>query len=291
MGYSIHFRSIPPSHSPSPSLFRDPSHEQLLDQEVQSLLALGAVEEVPQEFRGKGFYSRYFLVPMAKGGLRPILDLREFNKYIVNLKFLMVSLTTIIPSLDPGDWYAALSMKDMYFHILITPTPRGFLCFMVGKTYYQFTALPYGLCTAPCIFTKCMAVMAAFLRRHHVHIFPYLDDRLIWGRSRQHVQSQVQIVTDTFTHLGIMINISKSVLSPIQTIEFIGAVLDANQAMAFLPEARHLAIAGIITSLFKFPTTTARQCLRLLLYLRGAARQAKTQASTDMVGVSLPTGT
>ncbi|KAG6937621.1 ORF I polyprotein, partial [Chelydra serpentina] len=126
-----------------------PSHEQLLYQEVQALLELGAVEEVPQEFRGKGFYSRYFLVPKAKGGLQPILDLRNLNKYIVNLKFHMVSLATIIPSLDPGDWYAALDMKDAYFHISITPAHRRFLRFVVCKTHYQFTALPFGLCTAP----------------------------------------------------------------------------------------------------------------------------------------------
>ncbi|XP_065276718.1 deleted in malignant brain tumors 1 protein-like [Emys orbicularis] len=58
-----------------PILDLDPCHERLLLQEVQSLLALGAIEEVPQEFRGKRFYSRYFLIPKAKGGLQPILDL------------------------------------------------------------------------------------------------------------------------------------------------------------------------------------------------------------------------
>ncbi|KAM7182065.1 uncharacterized protein RBU57_000616 [Macrochelys suwanniensis] len=262
--YSIHFRSTPPSHPPSPSLFRDPSHKQLLIQEVQALLALGAVEEVPQEFRGKGFYSRYFLVPKAKGGLRPILDLRNLNKYIVNLKFCMVSLATIIPSLDPGHWYAALDMKDAYFHISIALPHRRFLRFVVHKTHYQFIALPFGLCTAPRVFTKCMAVVAAFLCRHHIHVFPYLDDWLIRGRSRQQVQAHMRMVTDTFNCLGIMLNVSKSVLLPTQSIEFIGAVLDANKAQAFLPEARRLALVDIITNLRMFPTTTARQCFKLL---------------------------
>uniref|UniRef100_A0A8C0GFF7 Serum amyloid A protein n=1 Tax=Chelonoidis abingdonii TaxID=106734 RepID=A0A8C0GFF7_CHEAB len=48
-----------------------------------SLLEIGAVEEVPQELRGKGFYSRYFLIPKAKGGagdmLRAYSDMREAN--------------------------------------------------------------------------------------------------------------------------------------------------------------------------------------------------------------------
>ncbi|KAG6926676.1 hypothetical protein G0U57_011602, partial [Chelydra serpentina] len=134
----------------------------------------------------------------------------------------------------------------------------------VCKTHFQFTALPFGLCTAPRVFTKCMAVVAAFLRRHHIHVFPYLDDWLVRGRSRQQVQMHVQMIRDTFSHLGIILNTSKSVLEPTQSIQFIGAVLDATRARVFLPEARRLAIVDLITSLRRFPTTTARQCLQLL---------------------------
>lgn len=57
VGYSIQFCSLPPSRPPSLSSFRDPSHEQLLLQEMRLLLALGVIEEVPQEFKAKGFYS------------------------------------------------------------------------------------------------------------------------------------------------------------------------------------------------------------------------------------------
>lgn len=98
-GYSIQFCALSPSQPPSPSLFRDSSHEQLLIQEVQLFLALGAVEEVPLEHRGKGFYSRYFLIPKA----RPMLDLRDLNKFVRKLRFHKVSLASIIPSLDPAD--------------------------------------------------------------------------------------------------------------------------------------------------------------------------------------------
>lgn len=57
--------SVPPSHPPFLSLFRDPSHKHLFAQEVQGLLRLGAVEEVPAEQRERGFYSQYFLIPKA----------------------------------------------------------------------------------------------------------------------------------------------------------------------------------------------------------------------------------
>lgn len=37
------------------------------------LLHLGAVEEVPEEYGGRGFYLQYFFIP-EKGDLCPILD-------------------------------------------------------------------------------------------------------------------------------------------------------------------------------------------------------------------------
>lgn len=263
-GYSIQFSSLLPHQPPTPALFRDPSHKQLLTQEVKYLMEAGAVEEVPQELRGTGFYSRYFLIPKAKGGLRPILDLRQLNKFVRKLKFRMVSLSSIIPSLDPGDWYAALDLKDAYFHIAIIHRHHRYLRFVMAGTHLQFTVLPFGLSAAPRVFTKCMAVMAAFLRRQGIQVFPYLDDWLIKGRSRGQVETQVSFIRQTFLDLGLLLNKAKSTLSPTQQIEFIGAVLDSTHARAYLPESRFHAISELILDLHHAPVTTAQVCLRLL---------------------------
>ncbi|KAG6937400.1 ORF 3, partial [Chelydra serpentina] len=218
----------------------------------------------PRELRGKGFYSRYFLIPKSKGGLHPILDLRGLNKFMVKLKFRMLSLGTIIPSMDHGDWYAALNMKDAYFHIAIYPPHRRFLRFVVGQRHFQFTVLSFGLSTTPRVFTKCMAVVAAALRRQRVQVFPYLDDWLIRGNSSSQVQSHIRTAMGMFKRLGLLLNVEKSTLEPTQRLDFIGAVLDSTLARAFLPEARFQALITIIRSLQSFPTSTARCCLSLL---------------------------
>ncbi|XP_074872884.1 uncharacterized protein LOC142024640 isoform X1 [Carettochelys insculpta] len=59
-GYMIPFQSLPPPKPPTQS-FRDPSHKTRLKQEVDHLIFIGVVERVPEQFQGKGFYSRYFL--------------------------------------------------------------------------------------------------------------------------------------------------------------------------------------------------------------------------------------
>lgn len=147
----------------------------------------------------------------------------------------MVTLGTIIPSLDPRDWFATLDMKDAYFHIMIYPPHRRYLRFVVNYQHYQFTVLPFGLSTAPRVFTKCMAVVAAALRRRRIHVYPYLNDWLVRRTSQQLVAQQMAEILGLFQHLGLTINAEKSTLTPTQRIEFIGAVLDSNLARACLP--------------------------------------------------------
>ncbi|KAG6935944.1 ORF V, partial [Chelydra serpentina] len=194
----------------------------------------------------------------------PILDLRGLNKFMVKLKFRMLSLGTIIPSMDPGDWYAALDMKDAYFHIAIYSPHRRFLRFVVDQRHFQFAVLPFGLSMAPHVFTKCMAVVAAALRRQRIQVFPYLDDWLIRGNSSSQVQSHILTALSMLNQLGLLLNVEKSTLEPTQRLDFIGAVLDSTLARGFLPEAYFQALVTIIRGLQSFPTSTACSCLSLL---------------------------
>ncbi|KAG6931390.1 hypothetical protein G0U57_001825 [Chelydra serpentina] len=130
----------------------------------------------------------------AKGGLRPILDLQNLNEYLKKLKFRMVSLASIIPSLDLGDWHVALDLKGPHFHRERFQGHRRFLQFTVGPDRYQFVVLPFGLATAPRVFAKCMSVVAAYLRRRGIQISPYLNDWLVKGCSRSQVQRDVVVL-------------------------------------------------------------------------------------------------
>lgn len=70
----------------------------------------------------------------------------------------------------------ALDLKDAYFHIPIRPAHRWYLCFQLNSQHCQFKVLPIGLTTAPRVFTKCLAIVAAHLRKDRIHVFPYIAD-------------------------------------------------------------------------------------------------------------------
>ncbi|KAG6935820.1 ORF I polyprotein, partial [Chelydra serpentina] len=167
----------------------------------------------------------------------------------------MVTLATIIPPLDSRDWCAALDLQDAYFHITLHPAHRPFLRFTVGSNHYQYRVLPFGLSTAPCVFSKTLVVVAAYLRRKGVIIFPYLDDCLLKGASRQETTGMLKTTINLFHQLGLQINKKKSTLEPTQRLEFIGADLDSIQAKALLPNHRFMTLTNLISTVTISPQT------------------------------------
>lgn len=132
---------------------------------------------------------------------------------------------------------------------------------------YQFTVLPFSMSAAPQVFTKCMAVVATFLRKRQVLVFPYLDDCLVRGRSTVQVELHVSMIRCTFNRLDLLLNVQKSTLFPTQRREFIGAVLDSGQVRAFLPESRFQTMHDILEGFRQYPTITAKNCLTLLSHM------------------------
>ena len=67
-----------------------------------------------------------------------------------------------------------------------------YLRFTVGQEHFQFAILPFGLTSAPRVFMKVMAVVAAYLRRSGVPAFHYLKDWLLKVCSPQAVVTHLQ---------------------------------------------------------------------------------------------------
>lgn len=165
--------------------------------EVQFLLVKLAIEPVPSEHHGTGFYSRYFLVPKPDGGVHPILDLRDLNTFLRVTKFRMTSLQSIFPFLHQG----------AYFHVSIHPSCRRFLRFVIGGLHYQYVVLLFGLSTSPRVFSKCVIVIATHLRLQGIRIFQYLDDWLLVAPSelslRAHLRDTLNLLpTGARSELG-----------------------------------------------------------------------------------------
>ena len=184
-GLTLAFTTEPPSgpHFRETPVPEDPALRQVLEQELHDLLLKRAVIRCGDRYVPK-FSAVFFMTPKKGGKWRPILNLRPLNKFIVPRKFRMETLPNILNFLGPGMWVASIDLKDAYLHIPVRPMDQAFLCFSYQQQLFRFVAMPFGLSTAPRIFTRVTKTLAAFLRRKGIRIFMYIDDWLVVADSK-----------------------------------------------------------------------------------------------------------
>ncbi len=163
-GYSIRFSSVP-KLSLSPVWFpltRNIEKTRALDLEVEALLEKKAITRLSKD-PGTGYYSLVFLVKKRNGKWRPIIDLSKLNKSISAGTFRMETTEAVREALQVRDWVASVDLMDVYFHIPIRPSSRKYLRFTHRGEVYQYQVLPFGICTAPLIFTLVMREVRVML--------------------------------------------------------------------------------------------------------------------------------
>ena len=182
-GHHLQLRSHPP-------LFRNfrhfnvkvpAAHHPVIQKEVDELLAKGAIEP---SSGGAGFYSSVFVVPKRTGGLRPILNLKHFNRYMHIPSFKMPTLKTVWQLIQQGDYAFSIDLQEYaYLHVPIVKHHRWFLRFVWHNVPYQWRVLPFGLATAPRVFTSLTKPILFLCHHKGLHIVIYLDDILVLVRS------------------------------------------------------------------------------------------------------------
>ncbi|XP_071400930.1 LOW QUALITY PROTEIN: uncharacterized protein [Centroberyx affinis] len=247
-GYRIQFRRQPPPFSRvRMTLVRDPVQATVLAEEVATLLQKDAIVKVSPSEQRIGFYSMYFLVP-KKGGLRPVLDLRRLNAYVKVLPFKMLHTRHILESIEQGEWFTTIDLKDAYFHVPICPEHWQFLRSAFQGQAYEFKVLPFGLSLSPRVFTRVVAAALSPLQRAGIKILPYLDDWLVCAPSREQVVQDTEKVLSHVQSLCFKVNLKNSNLGLRQETVFVGLCLNSLTMKASLTPQRVARILAVLHS-------------------------------------------
>ena len=191
------------------------------------MLTKRAVAPVPREHRAKGFLSQLFIVPKKDGGMRPIVNLKSLNSFVETVHFKMEGIQMVKDILRPGDWMTKVDLKDAYFMIPIATNQRRLLRFQWQGTTYQFNCLPFGLSSAPWVFTKTTRPIVGILRTLGLRMIIYIDDILIMADTLHTAKEHTAALIYLLENLGFIINFPKSLLEPTREIEFLGFTLNS----------------------------------------------------------------
>ena len=267
-GYRIPFLSHPPL---SPVPIPMPSYNPLstkgvaLEEVTLGLVTKGAVELAP--LPSPGFYSHLFVVWKTSGSWRLVIDLSTLNRFVDVSHFQMETIQSVLLSVRQGDWMASIDLREAYLQVPVHPESRPFLRFVSHGQVYQFTALCFGLSTAPQVFSRVMAPISAILHTMGIRMRRYLDDWLVQSSSRDSLLRDLQTVLRLCHELGVVINLEKSNLIPSQVVQYLGMVINAQSFVASpSPDriSRLLSTAGEFRSSVSPPTSVWLSLLGML---------------------------
>ena len=119
--------------------------------------------------------------------LRMILDLRFVKKHLAKFKFKLEDLKTVANVYRKGDFLVTFDLKSGHHHLPITKEHWKYLGFsweMVEgrKDYFMLCVLPFGLSSAPYIFTKVTRVLLRSWREAGIRCQLYMDAGWMLGR-------------------------------------------------------------------------------------------------------------
>ena len=137
-----------------------------------------------------------------------------------------------------------IDMKDAFFHVRLAKESRHLASFQWMGRSYEFRAMCFGLGPAPRIFTKLGKVPIAILRLWGIRLIIYLDDIIVFAKSKAELCEARDLTISLLTRLGFTINSAKSILTPVQKLVYLGIAIDSvNMTFELPPEKTEELIA------------------------------------------------
>lgn len=207
-----------------PSVFSNNEHA-IVKQEIDKLIGKNVILETINE--PDDFISTIFLRPKKDGTHRMILNLKQFNQYVVYHHFKMDTLEHAVQLMTPGCYMASVDLKDAYYTVPIYSVHQKFLKFWFDDKFYQYTCLPNGLASAPRLFTKLLKPVYSTLRSMGHVSSAYIDDSYLQGDTYNECYNNVVDTVKMLSSLGFCVHPVKSVFIPTQQLVFLGFILDS----------------------------------------------------------------
>ena len=148
----------------------------LVESAISELVGSQSVVEVP--------FVPHVVNPLSvlSGKKRLILDLRNINQTFGSKSSLSAKIGGSCYHIPTKAMSLSVLILSLVIIILIFPdhqTLLGFSCFfLVLSNIFALRVLPFGLSSAPYIFTKCLRLLVKFWRIYGVKTVVFLDDHL-----------------------------------------------------------------------------------------------------------------
>lgn len=201
-----------------------------LQKELIELEEMDCIEPVKGPAR---WVSPMVPVPKGEGGIRICVDMRRANEAILDEKHPMPTIEDLLPLLKDAVLFSKIDLKKAYHQIELHEDSREITTFSTPFGLYRWKRLSMGLKCAPEMFQKIMENVF----RCCEGIFIYLDDILVFGRSKEEHDNNLQKLLKRIDELGLTVSPEKCLYHQTE-IRFLGHRLDAGKLKPSLDKVK-----------------------------------------------------
>lgn len=178
----------------------------------------------------------------------------------------------LIRQLGPGTMLLKMDIKDAYRIIPVHPEDHHLLAISWEEKTYIDRALPFGLRSAPLIFTAVADAISWAIHCRGIRFFiHYLDDFLFFGTAGTLEAAQAaHTAASIFNELGIPVA-EKKTEGPATSLTFLGILIDTVAMQLRIPEAKLGRLQELTTHWMAKKACTRRELESLLGHLSHAA--------------------
>ena len=225
-----HGYKIPFIHKPTRMIMTNNNsayvHRDFVEEAIQELLASSRISEVHSKAQLHVINPLSVSVP-ASGKKRLILDSRKVKQCLYKQKFKFEDYKHALAYFRPSCFFTKFDLKSGYHHVEIFPDHRKYLGFSWkfhnGQIrYFMFNVLPFGLSTAPYIFTKLFRPLVKLWRSRGFHPVVYLDDGLNIEDSLEQAHTASHHTRGDLYAAGFIVAEEKPIWHPVQYIDWLG---------------------------------------------------------------------
>jgi hypothetical protein len=266
------------------------AHPEPIDKYIEEEVSLGRmVGPLDSQWRSSIHISRFGVIPKPHqpGKWRLITDLSSPNGTSINdgidsqlcsLSYASVDdAVKCIAHLGKGTKLAKFDIASAYRVVPVSPDDRMLLGILWRGMLYVVGALPFGLRSAPKLFTAVADGLLWVMGRHGVsNALHYLDDFLIMGPPHsKECEGALRTSLVLCETLGLPIA-SHKVEGPATSLAFLGILIDSEAGVLRLPADKLARLQDIIRQWQGKRASTKRDLLSLIGHLSHACRVVKS---------------
>ncbi|XP_070392639.1 uncharacterized protein [Dermacentor albipictus] len=158
--------------------------------------------DVIERVEASEWVSPLVVVRKKDGAIQLCVDLREPNKAIVIDGYPLPHVEELLQMFHGATYFSKLDLASAYHQLLLEEGSRDLTTFITHEGLFRFKRVCFGLASAPAVFQKMMSQILQSCK----NVVCYLDDILVWGRTKPEHDANLREVLLCISNSGMKLN-------------------------------------------------------------------------------------